>query len=86
MDPEKQAILKNAGRDIVVNLLKLFAALCVIAFFWGGSTTRSWMLAFLGGTIAGLSNQREDLAGGYRPDSHRVFRLHQRDARNAALH
>jgi hypothetical protein len=55
MDPEKQAVLKNAGRDIVVNLLKLFAALCVIAFFWGGSTTRSWMVAFLGGTIAGMS-------------------------------
>ena len=56
MDPDKQTALTSAIRDLVVNLAKLFGALCVMAFCFGGPSTRAWMTGFIIG-VAGLTGE-----------------------------
>ena len=57
MSPDKRIIVNAAVRDIFANLVKLCAALCVLAYFIGGPTTRAWMTGFFIGTVAGLTGE-----------------------------
>ena len=57
MEPAKQSDGNAAFRDLAANMVKLTGALCVLAFFLGGPTTRAWMLGFLGGTISGMAGE-----------------------------
>lgn len=54
MDTERKATAKAGLRDIAVNGLKLVGCLAIVAFFWGGPSTRAWMGGFLFGLTSSL--------------------------------
>lgn len=55
-DADKEAARAAAGRSIIANLFGLIVPVLVLVFWFGGNSTRAWILGFVWG-LFGLSGQ-----------------------------